>query len=55
MAIIDERGRRRGGADSRVSERAKAEMPAYGFDGMTVGEISDLRKERLIRERQSKK
>lgn len=54
MAITDERGRRKGGADSRVSESAKAEMPAYGFEGMTMGEISDLRKEKMARERQKK-
>ena len=46
MATTDKRGKRVGGADSRVSESAKAEMPAYGFDGMTVGEILDLKRER---------
>ena len=54
MAITDQRGRRKGGADSRVSEAAKPEMPAYGFEGMTFGEISDLRKERMTNERQKK-
>ena len=54
MTITDKRGRRKGGADPRVSEAAKADMPAYGFDGMTVGEIMDLRKERLKREREEK-
>ena len=46
MATTDQRGRRKGAADTRVSESAKADMPAYGFDGMTVGEILDLKKER---------
>ena len=48
MATTDERGRRKGNY-SRVSEAAKAEMPAYGFDGLTVVEISQLRRERLAR------
>lgn len=46
MATTDQRGRRKGAADTRVSESAKADMPAYGFDGMTVGEILDLKRER---------
>lgn len=50
MALTDERGRRKGNADPRVSERAKAEMPAYGYAGLTVDEISQLRRERLQRE-----
>lgn len=49
MTTTDVRGRRKGGADPRVSEEAKADMPAYGFDGMTVGEIVDLKKERILR------
>jgi hypothetical protein len=50
MATVDARGRRKGNSDPRVSEAAKAEMPAYGFEGLTVGEIDMLRRERLNRE-----
>ena len=46
MAITDKRGRRKANTDTRVTEAAKAEMPAYGFDGLTVGEISSLKRER---------
>lgn len=51
MATTDKRGRRVAGADTRVSEEAKASLPAYGFEGMTIGEISDLKREKLQAER----
>ena len=50
MAITDARGKRKGNSDPRVSEAAKAEMPAYGYEGLTIGEIDMLRRERLNRE-----
>lgn len=50
MPMTDARGRRKGNTDPRVSEKAKAEMPAYGFEGLTIGEIQQLRRERLNRE-----
>lgn len=53
MATTDKRGKRIAGADERVSEDAKASLPAYGFEGMTAGEISDLRDERKAREKAS--
>lgn len=44
--LVDASGRRKANTDIRVSEEAKAEMPAYGFDGLTIGEIQDLKKEK---------
>jgi hypothetical protein len=49
----DEGGRRTAQSDSRVSEAAKAELPAYGFEGMTIGDIMDERK-RIERERKGR-
>lgn len=40
----DSRGRRTTQSDSRVGEGAKAELPAYGFNNMTLGDIMDERK-----------
>jgi hypothetical protein len=53
----DARGKRTTQSDSRVSEKAKADLPAYGFNNMTVGQIKSERK-RVDKERrpqQSKK
>lgn len=49
----DARGRRTTQSDSRVSEGAKAELPAYGFEGMTVGDIMSERK-RINQERKGR-
>jgi hypothetical protein len=43
---VDESGRRHANTDQRVPESAKADMPAYGYDGLTVGDIEQLRKEK---------
>jgi hypothetical protein len=43
---VDESGRRHANTDQRVSESAKAEMPAYGFDGLNVNDIEQLRREK---------
>jgi hypothetical protein len=40
----DERGKRTTQSDSRVSDKVKAELPAYGFNNMTIGQISSEKK-----------
>lgn len=50
MPIVDGRGRRKANTDSRVSEETKANLPAYGFDGLTIGEIMQLRSEKKDRD-----
>ena len=47
---VDTRGRRTTQSDSRVSEAVKADLPAYGFNGMTFGDITSEKK-RVERER----
>lgn len=50
----DARGRRTTQSDSRVSDGAKAELPAYGFKDMTVGDVASERK-RVKKEREGRK
>lgn len=50
----DARGRRTTQSDSRVSEGTKAELPAYGFKDMTLGDIASERK-RVKQEREGRK
>jgi len=35
----DAKGKRTTQSDSRVSDSAKADLPAYGFNNMTIGQI----------------
>ena len=50
---VDTRGRRTTQSDSRVSEAVKADLPAYGFNGMTFGDITSEKK-RVGREREGR-
>ena len=40
--LVDARGKRTTATDPRTSIGAKAEQPAYGFDGLTVEQIGEL-------------
>ena len=51
---VDARGRRTTQSDSRVSDAAKAELPAYGWEGMTVGDIYEA-SDRYKQERKGRK
>lgn len=52
--MVDARGRRTTSTDTRVSDQARAEEPAYGFNGLTIGEITALAKELKVAKQDSK-